>query len=171
MARIAGLYYLVDAASAISTGWLQDFWIRKGYTPTLVRKSAMAIGFIVAAIAISGCAVAGPNKYVPWLMAAGVGCGMTAPGIFAFAQTLAGPQATGKWYGAQNGFSNLAGVVGPTLTGFVLERTGNFVAPFAITAALCIIGGLAWVFMVGRIEQVNWMSEREASIATASAQA
>jgi len=171
MARIAGLYYLVDAASAISTGWLQDFWIRKGYTPTLVRKSAMAIGFIVAAIAITGCAVAGPNKYVPWLMAAGVGCGMTAPGIFAFAQTLAGPQATGKWYGAQNGFSNLAGVVGPALTGFVLERTGNFVAPFTITAALCIVGGLAWVFMVGRIEQVNWMSEGEASIATASAQA
>ncbi len=171
MARVAGLYYLVDAASAISTGWLQDFWIRKGYTPTLVRKSAMAIGFIISAIAISGCAVAGPKTYVAWLMAAGVGCGMTSPGIFAFCQTLAGPQATGKWYGAQNGFSNLAGVVGPALTGFVLERTGNFVAPFAITAALCIAGGLAWVFLVGRVEQIDWGPEREASIATADARA
>jgi MFS family permease len=171
MVKVASLYYLVDAASAISTGWLQDFWIRKGYTPTLVRKSAMAIGFLIAAIAISGLAVAGANTYVPWLMAAGVGCGMTAPGIFAFAQTLAGPRATGKWYGAQNGFSNFAGVVGPALTGFVLERTGNFAVPFGITAALCIAGGLAWVLMVGRVEQVNWGPEGEASVATAGAQA
>jgi len=87
----------------------------------------MAIGFIVAAIAITGCAVAGPNKYVPWLMAAGVGCGDDRTGhLCHLPRTLAGPQATGKWYGAQNGFSNLAGVVGPALTGFVLERTGNF---------------------------------------------
>jgi cyanate permease len=91
MARVAGLYYLVDAASAISTGWLQDFWIRRGYTPTLVRKSAMAIAFVISAIGITGCALAGANTYVAWLMAAGVGCGMTSPGIFAFCQRLAGP--------------------------------------------------------------------------------
>jgi MFS family permease len=171
MARVAGLYYLVDAASAISTGWLQDFWIRRGYTPTLVRKSAMAIAFVISAIGITGCALAGANTYVAWLMAAGVGCGMTSPGIFAFCQRLAGPQATGKWYGAQNGFSNLAGVVAPALTGFVLERTGNFVAPFGITAGLCIAGGLAWVFWVGRVEQIDWGRERETSIETAGARA
>src|ERR1700675_2949436 len=165
MVRVAGTYYSVDAASAIATGALQDFWIRKGYTPTLVRKLAMAIGFSIAAVAIIGSAVAGPHTYVPWLMAAGIGCGMTSPGIFTFCQTLAGPHAVGRWYGAQNGFSNFAGVVGPALTGFVLERTGNFLLPFAITSVLCVVGGLAWVFMVGRIEQVSWLPKREASIA------
>ncbi len=170
MARLAGMYYSMDAASAIATGWLQDFWIRKGYTPTLVRKSAMALGFSIAAIAMVGCAVAGPHTYVPWLMAAGIGCGMTSPGVFTFCQTLAGPHAVGKWYGAQNGFSNFAGVVGPALTGFVVQRTGNFLMPFAITSVLCILGGLAWVFMVGRIEQISWVPESEASIAPASAQ-
>jgi ACS family D-galactonate transporter-like MFS transporter len=156
MTGVAGLYYSVDALSAIASGWLQDFWIRQGYTPTLVRKSAMAIGFSVAAVAIAGCAVAGPNTYVPWLMAAGVGCGMTGPGLFTFPQTLAGTQAVGRWYGWQNGFANLAGVVGPSLTGFVLQWTGNFRAPFGITVALCVAGGLAWVFIVGRVEQVRW---------------
>ena len=170
MTGIAGAYYSVDAFSAIASGWLQDFWIRRGYTPTLVRKSAMAIGFSVAAVAIAGCAVASPNTYVPWLMAAGVGCGMTGPGLLTFPQTLAGTQAVGRWYGWQNGFANLAGVVGPSLTGFVLQWTGNFRAPFAITAALCIAGGLAWVFIVGRVEQVKWAPASQASVAPVSAQ-
>jgi len=59
----------------------------------------MAIGFIVAAIGHHLACGARPKQICPMADGAGVGCGMTAPGIFAFAQTLAGPQATGKWYG------------------------------------------------------------------------
>lgn len=171
MTGVAGIYYSVDAVSSIASGWLQDFWIRRGYTPTLIRKSAMAIGFSIAAAAIAGCAVAAGNTYLPWLMVAGVGCGLTGPGLFTFPQTLAGTQAVGRWYGWQNGFANLAGVIGPALTGYVLQWTGNFRAPFAITAALCIAGGLAWVFIVGRVEQVRWAPASKASVAPVSAQA
>jgi len=171
MTGVAGLYYSVDAVSAIAFGWLQDFWIRRGYTLTLVRKSAMAIGFSIAAVAIGGCAVAGPNTYVLWLMAAGVGCGMTGPGLFTFPQTLAGTQAVGRWYGWQNGFANLAGVVGPSLTGFVLQWTGDFRLPFAITVAVCIAGGISMVFIVGRVEQVRWAPASGVSVASVSAQA
>jgi hypothetical protein len=34
-------------------------------------------------------------------------------------------------------------IIGPALTGFVLQHTENFVAPFAITAAICVDGSLA----------------------------
>lgn len=156
MALVAGLCYGVDALSAIGTGWLQDFAILRGHTPTVVRKSAMVIGFSMAAIGLLACALAGPNSYVPWLLAAGFGCGMTGPGLYTFPQTLAGSAAVGKWYGWQNGFANFAGITGPALTGFVLQHTGKFFAPFAITAAICIGGSLAWVLLVGRVEQVNW---------------
>src|SRR5437879_11168255 len=74
MARTASIYYLVDAVSAIATGLLSDVWIRKGYTPTLVRKTVMAIGYTIACVAMAGFA-ASPQIYLPWLMAAGVGCG------------------------------------------------------------------------------------------------
>src|SRR6266404_9694310 len=65
MTTIAGMYYSVDAVSAIAGGWLQDFYIRKGYITNLVRKSAMAIGFSIAAVAIAMCALVGPT-YVYW---------------------------------------------------------------------------------------------------------
>src|SRR5437667_11649989 len=91
VAVTASILYLVDAGSAIATGLLSDVWIRKGYTPALVRKTVMAIGYTIACVAMVGFA-AGPQIYLPWLMAAGVGCGMAGSGIFAFTQTLAGPR-------------------------------------------------------------------------------
>jgi len=169
MAVVGCLYYSVDAVSAMLSGWLQDVALRRGYTATLVRKSTMAIGFGLAAAAILGCALAGANSYLPWLLVAGVGCGLTGPGLYTFPQTLAGPEGTGKWYGWQNGLANFAGVICPALTGFILQRTGSFFAPFAITAAVCVGGILAWVFVVGRVEQVKWEGKAEPMIAPVSA--
>jgi ACS family D-galactonate transporter-like MFS transporter len=163
MATTATVYYLTDAVSALATGRTADFWIRRGHTPTLVRKTVMAIGFAIAAIAMAACA-ASPRIYLPWLMAVGVGCGIAGAGTFAFSQTLAGPPAAGRWTGLQNGFANLAGVVAPALTGFAVERTGSFMTAMAITTAMLIIGGFAWVFLVGRVEQVNWVTKSDALV-------
>ena len=86
----------------------------------------------------------------------------------AFSQTLAGPHASGKWTGLQNGFANLSGVVAPALTGFLVDRTGKFLAPLAITAAVLMAGGLSWVFAVGPVEQVSWKSEQRRAPVAAS---
>ena len=164
MAKVAGFYYLVDAAAAIATGFVQDYWICQGRSPTLVRKSGMIAGFCIAAVALPVCALAGADSFTSWLMLAGVGCGMTSPGILTFCQRLAGARAVGTWYGAQNGFANFAGIVCPALTGFVVDRTGNFVLPFAITSLLCVLGGLAWMLIVGRIEPIQWKPEHSAPL-------
>jgi MFS transporter, ACS family, D-galactonate transporter len=161
MAKTASLYYLVDAASTIVTGWFSDFWIRHGFTPTLVRKAAMAIGHITSAIALAGCVAAGPHTYLAWLLAVGVGSGITGSGVYAFCQILAGPKAAGRWTGFQNGFANLAGIVAPALTGWIVNRTGSFQIALGITAAVSVVGALAWVFVVGPLEQVRWTTGRE----------
>jgi len=169
MVKIASVYYAIEALSAVTTGWLADWSIRSGYTPTLVRKSAMVVGHIIAAAALMGCALTTSQWYLLSLVVVGIGSGAAGAGPFAFSQTLAGPQGTGKWTGLQNGFANLAGVVAPALTGFLVDRTGNFLAPLAITAAILVAGGLSWVFVVGRVEQVSWKSEqRGAPVVTAS---
>jgi len=163
MARTAGLYYLVDALSAVVGGWASDRWLRSGGDATVVRKTTSIAGFAIAAIAMAGLSLASSEHYVLWLVAAGIGCGITAPGNFALPQTLAGPQAAGRWTGLQNGFSNLAGIIGPALTGLVVEKTGSFLVPFAITAGLCVAGGLAWFFVVGKVEEVQWKFAKTAA--------
>ena len=168
MAKVAGAYYLIEALSGFMTGWLSDFFIRRGHMPTLVRKSGMVIGHTIAVIMLAGCAFANSQWYLFCLAGIGIGCGVARVGPLAFAQTLAGPQATGKWTGLQNGVSNLSGVVSPALAGFLVDRTGSFSAPLAITAAILVVGALLWVFAVGRVEEVHWKSESEIAPAAAS---
>jgi ACS family D-galactonate transporter-like MFS transporter len=156
MVKIASAFYALDALSAFATGWFTDLLIRRGNSVTVVRKGAMLLGYSVAALGLAGCAMAGPHTYLVWLAIMGVGSGVGGMGIFAFAQTLAGPRAAGRWAGLQNGFGNLSGWVSPALTGFLMDRTGHFTAPLAIAAVVCLIGGLAWVFGVGRLEPVSW---------------
>jgi MFS transporter, ACS family, D-galactonate transporter len=156
MAKTAALYFLVVAASSLATGWLADFCMRRGLTTTVVRKSAMAIGWTTAAIGFTGCAFTESPSYLGWLIVAGVGCGMGGSGVFAFSQTLAGSQAAGRWTALQSGLANFAGVIAPALTGFLLDWTGHFQIALAITAGVCLLGGLSWVFWVGPVKQVVW---------------
>ena len=167
MVNVAALYYTIDAAAALATGWITDFWIRRGFSASNIRKSAMAIGWTLAAIGFLGWSSAESHSYLVWLMVAAVGCGIGNSGIWAFSQTLAGPEAVGRWVGLQNGFANLAGVVGPALTGFIVDWTGHFQAALMITAAACLLSAVSWVFLVGRLEQVVWTRGDDSDVAAA----
>jgi MFS family permease len=165
MSRVAALYYLTDATFAFVAGWLADLWMRRGGTITLVRKTAMGVGCALAAVSLGCLSIATPHTYLYCLFATGVGAGITTPGVFAFGQTLAGTEGVGRWIGLQNGFANLAGVIGPALTGFLVDKTGHFGAPVAIAAAMLVAGGCAWLFVVGRVEQIRWKSNESLPLA------
>jgi len=160
MVNTAALYYAVDAAAALATGWLTDLCVRHGLAVGLVRKSAMAVGWSTAAIGFIGCAWADAHSYLPWLMVAGVGLGTGNAGLFAITQTLAGPRASGRWCALQNGLANLAGVISPALTGFIVDRTGHFRAALVITAGVCLLGATVWALGIGELRQVTWTNDR-----------
>jgi ACS family D-galactonate transporter-like MFS transporter len=167
MVNKAALYYGLDAAAALATGCITDFWIRRGLAAGVIRKSAMALGWTTAAVGFLGCSAAGPNSYLSWLMVTAVGCGIGNSGLWTFSQTLAGPQAAGRWTGLQNGIANLGGVIAPALTGFIVEWTGQFQAAFEITAGVCFLGAMSWVFLVGSLKQVAWSPQAEVDLAPA----
>ena len=91
--KIASAYYKVEALSAVTTGWLSDFFIHQGSTPARVRKSAMAIGHALAAVALMCFAMAISPWYLVFLLAIGIGSGTAGMGTFAFSRTLPGPPA------------------------------------------------------------------------------
>ena len=171
MSKVASLYFAVDALSCLTTGAVADFFIRRGHSPTLVRKTAMALGHTSAAIALVGLAFAGQDHYLGWLFAVGAACGISGAGVFAFAQTLAGPETAGRWAALQNGFANFAGVLCATLTGFIVDKTAHFSGAFEITAAIMLLGGFAWIFGVGRLEQKISAPKSPAAIAPVAAEA
>ena len=121
MARIGGAAYLMGACLSIAAGWTSDYWIRAGATPTRVRKTIVAGGLAGAGVFLLLSAISTPYVSVALLMM-GIGCQcISSSNIWAITQTLAGPYAAGRWTGLQNFVGNLAGVVAPAVTGFVLE--------------------------------------------------
>jgi cyanate permease len=52
----------------------------------------------------------------------------------------------------QNAFGNIAGIVGPVITGIIVDRTGSFLYAFIVAAAVCAAGVINWLFVVPRIE-------------------
>jgi len=171
MARIGGSAYLFGAVFATLSGWLSDRWIAKGGTPTRVRKTFMFVGYACAGISLILCVISGRDLFVALLMVASASFGIYASNTWAIAQTLAGPQAAGKWTGLQNFVANLAGAVVPALTGFLVDRTGQFFWAFAITAVVALLGAIFWVFVVGPVKQVVWAQPRGSDLARTAAEA
>ncbi len=99
--------------------------------------------------------VRAPAVAIALLLLSCVAYGLFSPNLWAITQTLAGPRAAGKWTGVQNGVGNLAGVAGPWLTGWVVDRNGQFYLAFVVAAAIVLTGAAIFVFGIGPIEQVK----------------
>ncbi|MBS1859093.1 MAG: MFS transporter [Acidobacteria bacterium] len=146
-------FFLIGIVS-VTSGWLADRWIRRGATPTLVRKTFAGTGLALSTIILPVVLARDERTAMALLFAACVAFGIYTPTIFAMTQTLAGPLAAGKWTGLQNGFANLAGVAAPVLTGWIVQVTGQFYLAFLLAAAIALAGAAFLTLGVGRIEQV-----------------
>ena len=168
MARIGGIAYLLGACFATIAGRLSDRWILSGATPTLVRKTITGGGLALSGIFVGVSVVGGPGYCVAALILGLIFFGVSSSNLWAITQTLAGPLAAGRWTGFQNFVGNLAGAAAPSVTGFVLDRTGHFSWAFAILTAVALAGTASWVFLVGPVERVVWHRKPRAREARAS---
>jgi MFS transporter, ACS family, D-galactonate transporter len=156
MATLGSLAYFVIAVTTTITGWAADRAIARGATPTRVRRLCASVGLGFATIIVAVTAVSNQTASLALLMVACIFYGIFASSHWAIAQTLAGPRAAGKWSGLQNSTANLAGIVAPSLTGFVVDATGQFFWAFAAAAAVALMGAGAYIFGLPRVEPVQW---------------
>lgn len=156
MGKLAALFYCVESTLTVITGALTDRAVRGGQTITRARKTAMIVGHTLAAIGLLCWMLAGSRWFMVCIVFTFAAWGIAATGIFAFPQDLGGHEASGKWSGLQNCVANFAGILAPAITGFLLDRTGNFAVTLAMTAAVMLVGGFAWVFLVGELKPVSF---------------
>jgi MFS family permease len=157
MALTGWLPFCATAAGATVGGLLSDAWVKRGGSPTLVRKT-----FVVGGLA--GCAVfllpaAGAADQVTamsLLILAAFIYGLYSGNLWTITQTLAGPLAAAKWTGIQNCAGNLAGIAAPIVTGFVVDQTGSFYLAFVWVCVNLAISALSYLLIVGRVKPVSW---------------
>jgi MFS family permease len=156
MAETGGLIYLVYAVSNALAGWLTDARIRAGASVNAVRKTAAAACHVTIAAGLTMGAVGDATTAVAGLFVAAVGMGLNSAGIFAIGQTLAGPWAAPKWIGAQNLAGNVAGMIGPVITGWIVDRTGAFTWAFVLSAVIALAGAIGWTVVIRKVAPLDW---------------
>jgi MFS family permease len=160
MALAGSLPFWAVACGALIGGPLADYCITRGGTTTRVRKTFVITGLTGSALFLLPAAiVADPIANMTLLVLAAFIYGFYSSNLWAITQTLAGPSAAGKWTGLQNCSGNLAGVVAPIVTGFVVQKTGEFYLAFVCVSVNLVISALAYLLIVGKIAPTTWKSQ------------
>jgi MFS family permease len=154
MTLLATLGYAVQGACALGYGHFSDWWTRSGRSEAACRRWMMVASQLLAAGAILGLAFAHSALTIGILLClAGAASAALSLNLYAVAQMFAGPRASGTWVGVQNAIGNLSGIIGPIVTGIIVQRAG-YNSAFVLTAAVATIGAIWWAFAVPRIRQV-----------------
>ena len=119
-----------------------------------MRRWMLALGQLLMAGCILGIGFSRDTAMIGLLLClAGVASASLSMNLYSVAQMFAGPRAAGTWIGVQNAVGNISGIVGPIVTGLLIDR-GGYDNAFYLAAAVAAFGALWWVVGVPRIAQV-----------------
>lgn len=166
MAIYGALPYVGTAACSMFGGWWADRQIRRGNPAGPTRRKIIVTGAAICLVALPLATV--PNTFASMiaLFVAFAAFGLCSSNVWAFSQTLAGPLAAGRWTGLQNGMGNLAGVIAPITTGWIVANTGSFQFAFFASSLSLVFAALVYTVVLGPAHPVRW-PESERALSTA----
>ena len=157
MSLVGSSAFFALAISVLICGWLADRWIASSGNATLVLKFFCGGGLAISSIAfLAVFLIHNHTIAMGILIFSCVALGMCSPNLWTMTQILAGAQTAGRWAGLENFCGNLAGILGPLLVGVIVDRTGEFFWAFAMTSAVSLLGAAGYIFVVTRVEPVQW---------------
>ncbi|MEO8300778.1 MAG: MFS transporter [Rhizomicrobium sp.] len=156
--KALGLLGMVPALMGIVGNWLggytSDALIKRGWSHTAARKTCLVSG-----MAMASCIGLSAFAESTWLCLAlftlaYASLSFTGANVWTVASELAPtPGHVASIGGLQNFAGNLAGIMLTTFTGVMLVITkGSFLIPLGVAGALCLVGALSYLFLVGKIE-------------------
>ena len=150
----AALPYLVFGVSEPIGGWIADRLVSAGWNETRARKGIVTVAFLTGLLLIPAARVNSPGAAVA-LIIGGCLVGLATGNLLVILQSCAPRDEVGLWTGVYNFVGNIAGILSPLITGFLIAQTGSYTPPFVLAAALIAIGPLAFWFIVGELKTNN----------------
>lgn len=136
-------------------GLLTDTLIRRGQNPSSVRRAVLITGTLCG-LGISGAAYAHTmSTALLWISLSIGGLSAAAAVGWSLPALLAPNSSTGAVAGIVNFSGQLSAIAAPILTGYTVQHTGHFTWAFGIATAYLLLGILAYIFLLGRIEPID----------------
>ncbi len=147
----ASLPYLVFGVSQPIGGWIGDSLVRAGWNETRVRKGLVTIGFLTGLLLIPAARASSANMALAFVIG---GClvGLSTANMLVILQNCAPLDQVGLWTGVYNFVGNVAGILAPLVTGFLIQSTGSYTPPFVLAAVAIATGQLFFWFIVGELK-------------------
>jgi len=135
-------------------GWLVDFLIQRGWNSTRVRQAVLLIGTSLG-LAIWGAGHAhSPAAALIWIRIALGGLAAAAPVAWTVPSLIAPQGAVGTVGGLANLCGQLAAILAPIVTGYIVSATHLFAAAFAIATAILFLGIASYALLLGAMERI-----------------
>jgi MFS transporter, ACS family, D-galactonate transporter len=148
----AGIYtalpFFVFGVSEPIGGWIADRLIKSGWNETRTRKGIVTLAFATGLCLLPAMRVAGAKAAVA-LIIGGSLVGLATGNLIVILQCCAPVGRVGIWTGAENFAGNIAGILAPLATGFLIARTGSYTPGFALGPVLLLAGLLSYWLVVG----------------------
>ena len=156
MAALVATVFAVQAVASLAVGYVSDRMVRRGASEDAVRRGFSVAAQLALAVGITGIALArGQGALAGWLLFTGVAMGFGPPMVYAIGQMFAGPRLSGSWIGWQNAVGSLSGIVGPVVTGLIVDWSGGYAGAFAFAAGISLLGAALFAWALPPIRQVE----------------
>jgi ACS family D-galactonate transporter-like MFS transporter len=147
----AALPFFVFGISEPIGGWIADRLVHMGFDETRTRKGIVTIAFATGLLLIPAARVDTAGTAI-LLVIGGSLVGLATGNLLVILQCCAPPDEVGIWTGCENFFGNIAGILAPLVTGFLISETGSYFPGFALAAIVLVAGLGSYWFIVGELK-------------------
>jgi len=150
---ISAIPFWIGMLATLGGGWLGDYLIDRGATPTVSRKSIIGAGLTAATLTVIAAAYVEQIWLAVTLLALCVGSlRLTTGSVNSTPIDLAPASAVGALTAIQNCFGNIGGLLAPIVTGYIVNSTGSFVDSLVVAGGMALFGAICYVFVMGNLE-------------------
>jgi len=135
-------------------GWLVDSLIQRGWDANRVRQTVLVVGMMFGLCIFGAASAHSPAVAMVWISFALGGLAAAAPVAWTVPSLIAPRESVGTLASAVNFCGQIAAILAPIVTGYIVAGTHSFAAAFVTATVFLLLGIVGYVFLLGRIESI-----------------
>jgi MFS transporter, ACS family, hexuronate transporter len=155
MSLVTVIPWILGCVGLLLSGFTTDFIYRRTGNALFSRKIVLTVSLAVAA---AGIILAGfmttATSAVALVAVTVFALYMTGAIYWAIVQDVVPGQYVGGVSGFAHGLANTAGIIGPPITGYIVQGTGSFTSAFVLAGGIAVLGVLAVAIFVRAPQKV-----------------
>lgn len=149
----ASIPYLAAFLGVLSSGFISDYFMKRGVDPAKARKLPIIAGLLISVFILGANYVNTPGLIILFMSVSFFGVGFASI-TWIFVSTLAPKHLIDITGGVFNFIGQLSGIIVPIIIGFLVSG-GSFEPGLIFVAIMGLAGACSYIFLVGGVERIR----------------